>query len=130
MSVPIPILFGTETGNSEYCADMLARALKKVDIPAIVIDMYDFTPQKLLQESTVLIVTSTYGNGDPPDNAVDLLAYLQEGTVDLSHLRFAVCGLGDRSFRHFAQCGKDFDRMLEDLGGTRIQTAIPEVLSI
>ena len=111
MSKRIPVLFGTETGNSEYCAETMAEALCAVGIEAEPIDMYDFEPDEILNEHTVIIITSTYGNGDPPENA-DLLAYLQDDGPDLSHLRFAICGLGDSSFTHFAQCGKDFEAAL------------------
>ena len=109
MTQQIPILYGTETGNAEYCADLLADRLRDEGFAAKSTDMEDFDPQDLGNQSMVIVITSTYGNGDAPSNAEELLEHLQNEDLDLTHLRFAVCGLGDTSFSHFAQCGKDFE---------------------
>jgi len=108
----IPILYGTESGNSEYCADMLETALNAEDFQSKAINMEDFEPSDIETETLVFIITSTYGNGDPPDNAIDFLHYLETESLDLSALSFAVCALGDSSFPKFAQCGKDFESAL------------------
>ena len=112
MEQTIPILYGTETGNAEYCAEILVEALEASGLPAEMVDMADFEPSDIGAKSAVFIVTSTYGNGDPPSNARDLLEYLQEDKPGLSQVSFAVCGLGDTSFPFFAQCGKDFEAAL------------------
>ena len=116
----IPVLFGTETGNSEYCADTIAEELDAAGFEAEAIDMSLYEPESIVHEDMVLIITSTYGNGDPPANATALLKYLQSAEVRLENTKFAVCALGDRSFAHFAQCGKDFDEALERLGASRM----------
>jgi sulfite reductase (NADPH) flavoprotein alpha-component len=118
MSNRIPILFGTETGNSEYCADILSEALEKEGIEAEAIDMFDYEPEDIASENIVIIITSTFGNGDPPDNAVEMLRYLQEEDLDLGHMKVAICGLGDKSFSFFAQCGKDFETALRKCKAT------------
>ena len=120
MDKRIPILFGTETGNAEYCAEMLAQSVTDQGYEGLMIDMDDFEPDSLVNEKLVFVVTSTHGNGDPPANAANLLKYLRETDVDLSQLKYAVCGLGDTSFAYFAQCGKDFDAALEKLGAQRV----------
>ena len=113
MTTPtIPVLFGTETGNAEYCADLLVEALEEEGFSASLIDMADFNPDETASHPVLFIVTSTYGNGDPPANAERMLDYLQKDSPKLSGLNFAVCGLGDTSFHHFAQCGKDFEKAL------------------
>ena len=112
MAYEIPVLYGTETGNAEYCADILADRLRDEGFTAKSIDMEDFDPASLPSERMVVVITSTYGNGDAPSNAEELLEHLQTEDINLSHLRFAVCGLGDTSFTHFAQCGKDFEKAL------------------
>ena len=112
MALTIPVLFGTETGNAEFCSESLVEALEAEGFDAQLIDMMDFNPSDISAQRVVIIVTSTYGNGDPPSNAEELLSYLQNETPSLSHVNFAVCGLGDSSFTHFAQCGKDFEKAL------------------
>ncbi len=116
MGVKIPVLYGTETGNAEYCADELAEALTQAGFTAEAVDMEDFSPTDLPVYPVAFVVTSTYGNGDPPASAETLLRELQEGEMRLTRLNYAVCGLGDSSFAHFAQCGKDFDRALSECG--------------
>lgn len=120
MADRIAILFGTETGNAEDCANELGEDLTKAGFHNEVIDMDDVSADDLTEESLVFIITSTFGNGDPPANAYELLNALRDGGLDFSGVDFAVCGLGDRTYKRFAQCGKDFDAELENLGGNRV----------
>lgn len=120
MTTQIPVLCGSETGNAEYCAEMLVNALREHGHSAEVIDMEDFDPQALPGHPLVFIVTSTYGNGGPPSNAERLLESLQTETFDLSKVRFAVCGLGSTTFDNFAQCGKDFEAAMLRGGASRV----------
>ena len=120
MSKTIPILYGTESGNAEYCAETLADSITEAGYRCEAIDLDDYDPPTIATEELVIIVTSTHGNGDPPGNAAALMRYLKSSDADLSGLKFAVCGLGDTSFAYFAQCGKDFDAILEKLGGQRV----------
>ena len=115
----ITLLFGTETGNAEECAEELNDAIDELGIPCRVVDMEDYAHDQLNQEQMLVVITSTYGNGDPPANAEDLLEHLQEQRPPLPGTPFAVCGLGDRTYARFCQCGKDFDALLEELGGQR-----------
>jgi sulfite reductase (NADPH) flavoprotein alpha-component len=117
---PIHVLFGTESNNSADLADRTGSALQKAGMSASVIDMGDFPNAKLAEVRTLIIITSTYGNGDPPSNAESLHAYLMKSAPQLPNLRFAVCALGDKTYDRFCQCGKDFDRRLGELSGTRI----------
>ncbi|MEM7604541.1 MAG: flavodoxin domain-containing protein [Myxococcota bacterium] len=116
----IPILCGSETGNAEYCADMLSAALDSEGFESEVIDMMAFDGPSIAHHPLVFIVTSTYGNGGPPSNAEELLAYLQTSAIDLSAVRFAVCGLGSHTFDRFAQCGKDFEAAMLKAGATQV----------
>jgi len=120
MSRRIPILFGTESGNAEDCAERLAESLCDAGHESEAIDMMDFTPEDIAHEQLVFIVTSTHGNGGPPANAAGLLSYLKGADLALGSLRYAILGLGDTSFAYFAQCGKDFDAALEKLGAQRV----------
>ena len=116
----IRILFGTETGNAEECAEDLGTALTDAGFPATVIDLENFQPADLAQKGLVFMVTSTYGNGDPPYSAEALMDWLQKPEVSIAGVSFGVCGLGDRTYPLFAQAGKDFDRLMEERGGRRV----------
>lgn len=116
----ILILYGTETFNAEGLAEDTGEALEAAGFTCEVVDMDDFDLSELTAATTLLIVTSTYGNGDPPANAEPLFEYLMGSDAPrLDGLRFSVCGLGDTTYARFSQCGKDFDRRLEELGGRR-----------
>lgn len=116
----ITVLVGSETGNATECAEDLVTAIQKKGFDSVAIDMDDYEPEQLPKEQMLLVVTSTYGNGDPPSNAEALHAALQSPELELGSLRFGVCALGDRTYPLFAQCGKDFDRFLEERGAMRV----------
>jgi sulfite reductase (NADPH) flavoprotein alpha-component len=66
---------------------------------------------------TLLLVTSTYGDGEPPDNASEWMSFLKfSDSLNLSHLKYAVLALGDTYYPHFCQAGKDFDQYLAKWG--------------
>ena len=121
MGRPIRILFGTETGNAEGCAEELLEAVEAMGLSAELFDMDDYDAEDLGDEEMLFIVTSTFGNGDPPYNAHNLMELLKSDDAPaVNGLKFSVCGFGDRSYPNFAQCGKDFDSRLADLGGERV----------
>ncbi len=117
---PVYVLFGTESGNAQGLADRTGEALRAAGMTAKVVDMMDFDGAELAHVGLLLVVTSTYGNGDPPSNAEVLHAYLMRKSPPLPGVAFSVCGLGDTTYERFAQCGKDFDRRLGELGATRV----------
>lgn len=118
---PILVLWGTETYTAEGLAQQAAKALQKAGYSPKVQDIEQVDPEGLAAAGTVLIVTSTYGNGDPPANAEPLHgALMADDAARLDGLRFSVCGLGDTTYPRFAQCGKDFDQRFGELGGQRI----------
>jgi len=116
----ITVLFGTESGNAQELATRTGKALEKAGFTARVVDMLDFDDKKLPDLDLVLIITSTYGNGDPPSNAEALHSFLMKRCPPLPRLRFSICGLGDTTYERFANCGKEFDKRLGELGATRI----------
>ena len=120
MSKSIPILYGTETGNAEFCAEELVDTLAGCGVSSEPVDMGNYSAEDLANETFVIIVTSTYGNGDPPSNAKAVLEFVKTRKDPLSGLKFAVCALGDSSYPYFAQCGKDFDAALGALGAERV----------
>lgn len=121
MTRPIRILFGTETGNAEGCAEELSDAIGAMGLPVELTDMDDYDHDDLADEALIFIVTSTFGNGDPPYNAYNFMEFIKSGDApDLSGVAYSVCGLGDRSYPNFAQCGRDFDTRFDTLGATRV----------
>lgn len=118
---PLTILFGSQTGTAEMLAKRIAKEAGKRNFAPTVLDMSGVDLARLASEKHVLVITSTYGDGEPPDNAKSLWTALEkaEGGL-LSGLRFSVCGLGDTNYVHFCQCAKDFDARFERLGAKRV----------
>ena len=115
----ITIAFGTETGNSESLARDTSKKLQSLGYSSNVVDLEEFTLDALAQAKVLLLITSTYGEGEPPDNAQHFYDDLMDAQLSLSHLKFSVCALGDSDYDLFCQCGKDFDQRLEALGAHR-----------
>lgn len=120
-ATPVTILVGSQTGTSESTAKKLAKAMKKRNIEPSVISMDDYDHDKLVTEENVLLITSTYGDGEPPDSAADMHEWIHsEAAPKLEKTRFSVLALGDREYPDFCQCGIEFDLRLEALGAERI----------
>ncbi|NUO50026.1 MAG: sulfite reductase [NADPH] flavoprotein alpha-component [Polyangiaceae bacterium] len=117
---PVYVLFGTESGNAQGLAKRTGEALEKGGFSAKVVDMQDFEGPDLEKLRLLVIITSTYGNGDPPSNAEVLHAYLMRKCPPLPELAFSVCALGDTTYDRFANCGKEFDEKLAALGANRL----------
>lgn len=117
----LTILFGSQTGNAKGVAEGLLAEAKSRGIPAQLFSISDYKPKQLKKETHIIIVTSTLGEGEPPENALDLHGQLKAGKLGkLSGLRFAVLALGDSSYEFFCQAGKDFDLFLEQAGAERL----------
>ena len=121
MGLKITILVGTMTGTADLVAeevhDRLAADGHEVEIVAM--DGRDATVFE--RDGVFLICTSTYGQGDVPDNAQGLFAALERDKPDLGSVRFGVIALGDRTYTAtFCFGGKRFDALLRTLGAQRI----------
>ncbi|MFP4070022.1 MAG: assimilatory sulfite reductase (NADPH) flavoprotein subunit [Opitutales bacterium] len=117
----VTVLYGTESGNAEALADRTADSLKDAGFKAKVVNMADTSPAKLKGLERLLVLVSTWGEGDPPETAVEFHeSFMSEAAPRLEGTRFSVLGLGDTSYEEFCKMGKDFDARLEQLGATRV----------
>ena len=115
------LLYGTVTGTAESLAHKLAASLRGAGHTVRVRDMAHCQPQVLTQASCVLLVVSTYGDGEPPDDAAPFWEALVHGNgFDLQGVRYSVLALGNTTYDHFCKCGRDFDAALERHGAHRI----------
>ncbi len=113
----LTILWGSQSGNAQNLANVIADELSNEGIDTQVHDMGEVDPSHIFSMKNILIVTSTYGDGEAPDNASDWYSFLKfEEDLNLPHLNYAVLGLGDTYYPHFCQCGKDFDEYLSKRG--------------
>jgi sulfite reductase (NADPH) flavoprotein alpha-component len=117
----LTVLFGTESGNAESLADQTVKAAEKAGFKAKAVSMGDIKPAKLKGVKNLLIIVSTWGEGDPPENAIDFHKdFMSDQSLRLEGTRYSVLSLGDTSYEHFCKIGIDFDARLEALGAQRI----------
>mgnify|MGYP000185616090 FL=1 len=117
----ITILYGSETGNAQGLAEIFEERLSDIGNEVTLKSMDDFKPKDLKKVEDLFIVTATHGEGDPPDNAVELHEYIHgRKAPKLDGVRFSVLALGDQTYEFFCQTGKDFDNRLAELGAERI----------
>ena len=115
------LLVGTMTGTAQLVAQELELVWDDGEIQVETLLMDKLDPSVFEREGVFLIVTSTYGQGDVPDNAKALYADLQAKRPNLSQVRYGVFGLGDRTYAEtFNFGGKRFDDLLCELGAQRI----------
>lgn len=110
------IVYGTETGNSKKLASQLQALLKKNKIQSKVVDAFQYPIEKLENEAFLIVIMSTQGEGDPPQNAIKFFDNLSNSSVNLSKTQFAVLGLGDSSYPLFCRAGEAIDEQLKRLG--------------
>ncbi|WP_409293848.1 assimilatory sulfite reductase (NADPH) flavoprotein subunit [Peribacillus sp. SCS-26] len=121
VSREVTILFGSQTGNAQRLAEKSKHQLEAEGFKVTVSSMNDFKPNTLKKLNNLLIVVSTHGEGDPPDNAISFHEFLHgKRAPKLEELKYSVLALGDSSYELFCQTGKEFDQKLEELGAQRL----------
>lgn len=117
----VTVLYGSETGNARGLAERIGRELAEKGIHGRVIGMGEYKPRNLKDERFLIIVTSTHGEGDPPEPARGLVEFLMSRKAPgLNGVRYAVLGLGDSSYEYFCKTANDLDTRLEQLGAERL----------
>ncbi|WLR49515.1 assimilatory sulfite reductase (NADPH) flavoprotein subunit [Halobacillus litoralis] len=121
----VTLLYGSHTGNCQALAEDYGARLKAKGFETKVLDMDEYKPKNLKNEQDLLILTSTHGDGDPPDNALTFYDFLfSKRAQKLDGVRYAVLALGDSSYEFFCQTGKEIDERLKELGAERIHSRI------
>lgn len=121
----ITILYGTQTGNAQELAEEFASKLKEEGLTVTMTSMNDFKTNTLRKLSNLLVIVSTHGEGDPPDQALSFYEFLfGKRAPKLDQLNYSVLALGDSSYEFFCQTGKEIDLRLEELGAKRISPRI------
>lgn len=120
-SAELTILYGTESGNSEELADRTIKLAKKNGFKAKAINMADTDTAKVSKAKNLLVIISTWGDGDPPDGATTFHTEIMgDGAAKFADTHFSVCALGDTSYEQFCETGKQIDTRLQELGAKRI----------
>jgi sulfite reductase (NADPH) flavoprotein alpha-component len=120
-TVPLLILFGSQTGTAQNLARRIAKEAGPRGFNARVIDAAEHAKIDWQSETSLLVISSTYGDGDMPDNAQSFWEWLgSDGAKAVSHLNFSVLALGDTNYAEFCAAGKKIDARLEGLGAKRV----------
>lgn len=121
----ITILYGSETGNSAALAQSFASRLQATGLNASASDMEGYKLRALKDERYLLVITSTHGEGDPPQPALGFFEFIEgRKAPKLPELKFSVLALGDSTYEKYCEAGKRLDRRLEGLGATRLAPRI------
>jgi flavodoxin len=114
------ILYGTVIGNAEMLANKVVAMVRRTGRAAQVRDMAYCQANTLKEATWVLVITSTYGDGEPPEDAAPFWRAVVHGnSLDLCGVKFSVLALGNTTFDHFCKCGRDLDMALQRHGATR-----------
>lgn len=124
-SPEITILVGSQTGNSEKLAKLTHERATARGLRSVVKKMGDYKTNQLKSEKNVLVIVSTHGEGEPPDNTREMHEFIfSKRAPQLKETHFSVLALGDSSYEHFCQTGVDFDKRFEELGAVRLHPRV------
>lgn len=117
----LTILYASQTGNAKGVASQLEKAASAAGITAKLVNTSDYKAKALKNETHVVIVASTNGEGEAPDDAIEFHEFLLgKKAPKLPNLSYSVLALGDSSYEFFCQTGKDFDERLKELGAKQV----------
>ncbi|CNK08268.1 NADPH-dependent assimilatory sulfite reductase flavoprotein subunit [Yersinia intermedia] len=120
-ALTITLISASQTGNARRLAEQLRDDLLAAKLNVNLVNAGDYKFKQIAQERLLIVVASTQGEGEPAEEAVALHKFLfSKKAPKLPETAFAVFGLGDTSYEHFCQAGKDFDSKLAELGAQRL----------
>ena len=115
------LIFGTETGNAEELAEDAGHLSRNLDFTPRVIDMEDISLEDISSSKRLIVICSTWGEGEQPVNAQKLYDSVKRSADHcLEGVNFAVIALGDTAFEFFCESGKEWDEILQKKGGSRV----------
>ena len=117
----LAIFFGSQTGNAAGLAEKTAKMAVNYGLEPTVIDMDGYDPAKFSSHKRILIITSTWGEGEMPDNAESVWNATVASNPSLSEVHFSVCAIGDTGYDEFCQAGIDWDEKFKALGATCVE---------
>lgn len=121
ISNKVTILYGSQSGNAQGIAKKVGKTLEGQGLEVTVSAMSDYKTNQLKKVQNLLLIVSTHGDGEPPDNAISFHEFLHgKRAPKLDELQFSVLALGDQSYDQFCQTGKEFDNRLQELGARPI----------
>ena len=119
------LIFGTETGNAEELAEDAGHLAGTYDLIPTVMDMEDISMEILSRAKRLIVICSTWGEGEQPVNAQNLYDSVQKSEEDsMEGVNYAVLALGDTAFEFYCESGKEWDSILEEKGGCRVNDRI------
>jgi len=122
---PLLFLYGSQTGTAEGLARRFGKDAEKRGFQTRVLGMESFSTLDLSKEKRLAIITSTYGDGEMPDNAQAFWDFIKNGSAPaLGDLEFSVLALGDKNYTQFCEAGRLLDVRLEELGARRVHDRI------
>ena len=123
--LPVTIIWGSQTGTSEGLAKKFAKIGKNSGLDPKVVDAAEYDFSQLPSEKHLLIITSTYGDGEAPDNLQSFYTALHaDDAPSLAEVNYSILSIGDSSYPDFCQCGIDLDKQFQALGAQVIAPRI------
>ena len=121
----LTILYGSQTGNARRLAERYAAAAGAAQISAQAVSLADYKAKSISKETHLVLIVSTHGEGDPPDDAELFYEYLfSKKAPQLKALKYSVLSLGDSSYEFFCKTGADFDARFAELGAEAIASRV------
>ncbi|WP_343152516.1 assimilatory sulfite reductase (NADPH) flavoprotein subunit [Buchnera aphidicola] len=122
---PITILCASQTGNAKIASKVVKEVFDSYELPSVLINVCDYKIKNINKEKLLILIISTHGEGEPPEEALLLYKFLfSKRHIDMNLVNYSVFGLGDSSYDFFCKAGKDFDNRISQLGGKKLLNRI------